>query len=66
MNIDRDGVLKHMREIAIDKSILELILRKTNLKKEIEEIDLHISFLTEEKIKAQEEKIKAQEEKEKK
>ena len=61
MNIDRDGVLKHMREIAIDKSILELILKKTNLKKEIEEIDLHIAFLTEEKIKAQE-----QEEKEKK
>ena len=33
----------------IEKSILELSLRKTNLQKEIEEIDLQIAFLTEQK-----------------
>ena len=34
----------------IEKSILELSLRKTNLQKEMEEIDLQIAFLIEEKI----------------
>ena len=33
----------------IEKSILELSLRKTNLQKEIEEIDLQIAFLIEQK-----------------
>ena len=35
----------------IEKSILELSLRKTSLQKEIEEIDLQIAFLTEQKHK---------------
>ena len=39
-----------MLDYDIEKSILELSLRKTNLQKEIEEIDLQIAFLIEEKI----------------
>ena len=40
----------------IEKSILELSLRKTSLQKEIEEIDLQIAFLYEEKKKMNENK----------
>ena len=40
-----------MLDYDIEKSILELSLRKTSLQKEIEEIDFQIAFLTEEKIK---------------
>ena len=36
-----------MLDYDIEKSILELSLRKTNLQKEIEEIDLQIAFLIE-------------------
>ena len=39
-----------MLDYDIEKSILELSLRKTSLQKEIEEIDLQIAFLIEEKI----------------
>ena len=39
-----------MIDYDIEKSILELSLRKTSLQKEIEEIDLQIAFLIEEKI----------------
>ena len=45
-----------MLNYDIEKSILELSLRKTNLQKEIEEIDLQIVFLTEQKIKINENK----------
>ena len=38
-----------MIDYDIEKSILELSLRKTNLQKEIEEIDLQIAFLIEQK-----------------
>ena len=38
----------------LDRSILELTLRKTDLQKEIEEIDLQIAFLCEQKEEAQE------------
>ena len=38
-----------MIDYGIEKSILELSLRKTNLQKEIEEIDLQIAFLIEQK-----------------
>ena len=38
-----------MLDYDIEKSILELSLRKTNLQKEIEEIDLQIAFLIEQK-----------------
>ena len=38
-----------MIEYDIEKSILELSLRKTSLQKEIEEIDLQIAFLIEQK-----------------
>tara|TARA_Y100000361_G_C10927218_1_gene222005 strand:- start:45 stop:182 length:138 start_codon:yes stop_codon:yes gene_type:complete len=38
----------------IERSILELSLRKTDLQKEIDEIDLAIAFLTEQKQQAQE------------
>ena len=38
-----------MLDFDIEKSILELSLRKTNLQKEIEEIDLQIAFLIEQK-----------------
>ena len=38
-----------MLDYEIEKSILELSLRKTNLQKEIEEIDLQIAFLIEQK-----------------
>ena len=38
-----------MIDYDIEKSILELSLRKTSLQKEIEEIDLQIAFLTEQK-----------------
>lgn len=38
-----------MLDYDIEKSILELSLRKTSLQKEIEEIDLQIAFLTEQK-----------------
>ena len=40
-----------MIDYDIEKSILELSLRKTSLQKEIEEIDLQIAFLTEQKHK---------------
>ena len=40
-----------MLDYDIEKSILELSLRRTNLQKEIEEIDLQIAFLTEQKHK---------------
>ena len=40
-----------MLDYDIEKSILELSLRKTSLQKEIEEIDLQIAFLTEQKHK---------------
>ena len=40
-----------MLDYDIEKSILELSLRKTSLLKEIEEIDLQIAFLTEQKYK---------------
>ena len=45
-----------MLDYDIEKSILELSLRKTNLQKEIEEIDLQIAFLQEEKKKMSENK----------
>ena len=38
-----------MLDYDIEKSILELSLRKTGLQKEIEEIDLQIAFLIEQK-----------------
>jgi hypothetical protein len=38
-----------MLDYDIEKSILELSLRKTSLQKEIEEIDLQIAFLIEQK-----------------
>ena len=38
-----------MLDYDIEKSILELSLRKTTLQKEIEEIDLQIAFLIEQK-----------------
>jgi len=38
-----------MLDYDIEKSILELSLRRTNLQKEIEEIDLQIAFLIEQK-----------------
>jgi len=38
-----------MIDYDIEKSILELSLRKTSLQKEIEEIDLQIAFLIEQK-----------------
>ena len=38
----------------LERSILELTLRKTDLQKEIEEIDLQIAFLCEQKKEAQE------------
>ena len=38
-----------MIDYDIEKSILELLLRKTSLQKEIEEIDLQIAFLIEQK-----------------
>ena len=38
----------------IERSILELTLRKSDLQKEIDEIDLQIAFLTEQKKEAQE------------
>ncbi len=38
-----------MLDYDIEKSILELSLRKTSLQKEIEEINLQIAFLTEQK-----------------
>ena len=38
-----------MIDYDIEKSILELSLRRTNLQKEIEEIDLQIAFLIEQK-----------------
>ena len=38
----------------IERSILELTLRKTDLQKEIDEIDLQIAFLCERKKEAQE------------
>ena len=37
----------------IERSILELSLRKTDLQKEIDEIDLAIAFLIEQKKEAQ-------------
>ena len=40
-----------MIDYDIEKSILELSLRRTSLQKEIEEIDLQIAFLTEQKHK---------------
>ena len=40
-----------MLDYDIEKSILELSLRRTSLQKEIEEIDLQIVFLNEEKEK---------------
>ena len=45
-----------MLDYDIEKSILELSLRKTSLQKEIEEIDLQIAFLYEEKNKMNENK----------
>ena len=38
----------------LERSILELTLKKTDLQKEIEEIDLQIAFLCEQKKEAQE------------
>ena len=38
-----------MLDYEIEKSILELSLRKTSLQREIEEIDLQIAFLIEQK-----------------
>ena len=38
----------------LERSILELTLRKTDLQKEIEEIDLQIAFLCEQKKEVQE------------
>ena len=38
----------------IERSILELTLRKSDLQKEIDEIDLQIAFLCEQKKEAQE------------
>ena len=38
----------------LERSILELTLRKTELQKEIDEIDLAIAFLSEQKEQAQE------------
>ena len=38
----------------IERSILELTLKKTDLQKDIEEIDLQIAFLCEQKKEAQE------------
>nr|BAR30494.1 hypothetical protein [uncultured Mediterranean phage uvMED] len=38
----------------IERSILELTLRKSDLQKKIDEIDLQIAFLTEQKKEAQE------------
>ena len=43
-----------MLSIDIEKSILELKLKKTDLQKDIEEIDLLIAFLSEQKKEAQE------------
>jgi len=37
----------------IERSILELTLRKSDLQKEIDEIDLQIAFLCEQKKEAQ-------------
>ena len=45
--IYRKGVI--MLDYDIEKSILELSLRKTGLQREIEEIDLQIAFLIEQK-----------------
>ena len=50
INNNRMPMLSH----DLDRSILELTLRKTDLQKEIEEIDLQIAFLCEQKKEAQE------------
>ena len=45
---------REMSHHDIERSILELTLRKSDLQKEIDEIDLQIAFLCEQKKEAQE------------